>query len=155
MDTSLPPHAHTLRKGRFSQSFRSYLVTTCTRDRLPIFHDWLLGRLIVNEMRALHELGWLDSQSFVVMPDHIHWLFSLGDLASLSMVMRRFKGRSSMMVNRVLGGEGSIWQRGYHDRAIRHEEDIRAVARYIVANPLRAGLVDDIGDYPLWDAKWL
>ncbi|GGY09626.1 hypothetical protein GCM10007160_41190 [Litchfieldella qijiaojingensis] len=60
-----------------------------------------------------------------------------------------------MMVNRALCGEKSIWQRGYHDRAIRDEEDIRAVARYIVANPLRAGLVNDIGQYPLWDAKWL
>jgi hypothetical protein len=29
------------------------------------------------------------------------------------------------------------------------------MARYIIANPLRAGLVDRIGDYPLWDAMWL
>lgn len=25
----------------------------------------------------------------------------------------------------------------------------------MVANPLRANLVDTIGDYPLWDAAWL
>ncbi|KFN46779.1 hypothetical protein N790_08155 [Arenimonas malthae CC-JY-1] len=24
-----------------------------------------------------------------------------------------------------------------------------------MANPLRAGLVADIGDYPFWDAVWL
>jgi len=29
------------------------------------------------------------------------------------------------------------------------------IARYIVANPLRAGLVSRVGDYPLWDACWL
>ncbi len=29
------------------------------------------------------------------------------------------------------------------------------VARYIIANPLRAGLVGRVGDYPLWDAVWL
>jgi len=29
------------------------------------------------------------------------------------------------------------------------------VARYIVANPIRAGLVDNIGQYPYWDAVWL
>jgi hypothetical protein len=28
-------------------------------------------------------------------------------------------------------------------------------ARYIVANPLRAGLTRRLGDYPLWDAIWL
>ena len=35
------------------------------------------------------------------------------------------------------------------------DEDMRAMARYIVANPLRASLVEHIGDYPLWDAVWL
>ncbi|MFB6261862.1 MAG: transposase, partial [Thiohalorhabdaceae bacterium] len=48
-----------------------------------------------------------------------------------------------------------VWQPGFHDRAIRREEDLEAVARYVVANPLRAGLVDRIADYPHWDAAWL
>jgi hypothetical protein len=48
-----------------------------------------------------------------------------------------------------------VWQPGYFDRALRAEEDVREVARYIVANPLRAGLCRQIGDYPLWDALWL
>ncbi len=43
----------------------------------------------------------------------------------------------------------------FHDRAMRKEEDLKAAARYIVANPLRAGLVERCGDYPLWDAVWL
>jgi putative transposase len=30
-----------------------------------------------------------------------------------------------------------------------------SIARYIVANPLRAGLVERLGDYPHWDAVWL
>jgi hypothetical protein len=29
------------------------------------------------------------------------------------------------------------------------------MARYVVANPLRAGLVQKLGDYPLWDAIWV
>ena len=45
--------------------------------------------------------------------------------------------------------------RGLHDHAVRSDEDFRALARYVVANPLRAGLVSQIGDYPLWDAAWL
>jgi len=48
-----------------------------------------------------------------------------------------------------------LWQKGYFDRALRREEDLKAMARYIVANPLRAGLVEHIGQYPLWDAIWL
>ena len=35
------------------------------------------------------------------------------------------------------------------------EEDLRAVARYIVGNPLRAGLVRNVLDYPYWNCVWL
>ena len=69
--------------------------------------------------------------------------------------MQRIKGRSAISINRVLGNQGQLWQKGFHDRAIRKEEDLQAIARYVVANPLRACLVDKIGDYPLWDAIWL
>ena len=48
-----------------------------------------------------------------------------------------------------------IWQGGFHDHALRQEDDVREVARYIVANPLRAGLVEQLADYPHWDAVWL
>jgi len=48
-----------------------------------------------------------------------------------------------------------VWMSGFHEQALRKEEDLAAVARYVVANPLRAGLVDKLANYPLWDAVWL
>ena len=39
--------------------------------------------------------------------------------------------------------------------AVRREEDLKMIARYIVTNPIRAGLVQKVGDYPLWDATWI
>jgi len=42
-------------------------------------------------------------------------------------------------------------QRACYDRAARKNEDVRQIARYIVANQLRAGLVRNIGDFPHWD----
>ena len=44
---------------------------------------------------------------------------------------------------------------GIRNHAVRVEEDVRQIARYIVANPLRAGLVRDLGEYSLWDCAWL
>jgi REP element-mobilizing transposase RayT len=73
----------------------------------------------------------------------------------LSHVIKLFKGRSAAAVNQHLQRQGSLWQRGFHDHALRRDEDQQQVARYIIANPLRAGLVEKIGDYPLWDAIWL
>ena len=63
--------------------------------------------------------------------------------------MRRYKARVSVTLGQ------RIWQRGFHDHALRAEEDIIDAARYIVANPLRAGLCQKIGDYPYWNAQWL
>ena len=57
--------------------------------------------------------------------------------------------------NRHRCQSGSLWQRAYYDRAARKDDDIRRIARYIVANPLRAGLVQNIGDYPHWDCIWM
>jgi putative transposase len=70
--------------------------------------------------------------------------------------MQLFKGYTSREINRLSGfPQTKLWQRGFHDHAIRKDEDIKRIARYIVANPLRAGLVEKIEDYPLWDAIWL
>ncbi len=88
------------------------------------------------------------------MPDHLHWLFRL-DEDSLSTVVQRVKSVSSREICATAGCSGPIWQKGFHDRALRRDEDIRAVAKYVVANPLRAGIVKTLRMYPLWDAMWL
>ena len=148
------PHTSDLRKGRFSEPGHAYLLTAVTHKRRPIFADWPIGRLLVEELRAAEKSGYAHSEAWVVMPDHLHWLVTL-QTGNISRLMQRIKGQSAISINRVLGIHGQLWQKGFHDRAIRTEEDLQAIARYVVANPLRAGLVDKIGDYPLWDAIWV
>ena len=148
------PQTHRLRHGRYSEQGRSYLVTIVVHHRQRLFTDLFLGRLLVAELRQVHERGLVDSLAWVIMPDHIHWLFELKQ-QTLADVARRIKSRSTLTINRHRQSKERVWQPGYYDRAVRVEEDIRTMARYIVANPLRAGLVERIGDYPLWDATWL
>jgi len=145
-----------LRKGRFNEHWQAYFMTTVLAEREKCyFGDFYCARFVVAEMRALHESGAVNSLAWVVMPDHVHWLFQLGDMLSLSSAVKQLKGRSAYRVNGYLNRRGSLWQKAFYDHAVRKEEDIRQIARYIVANPLRAGLVDHIGDYPHWDAAWL
>jgi REP element-mobilizing transposase RayT len=63
--------------------------------------------------------------------------------------------RSELARERSQPRDAKVWQSGFHDHALRSEDDLRTVARYIVANPLRAGLVHDLRRYPLWNATWL
>ncbi|PAU64625.1 REP-associated tyrosine transposase [Pseudomonas indica] len=144
-----------LLKGRFSLPGQIYHVTTCTRNRTAHFHDFTNARLVVAQMRLVHERGQVESLAWVVMPDHVHWLFQLNGTQELSALIKRFKAHTSQALAKRGHLRGGVWQKGFHDHALRKEEDLRAVARYIVANPLRAGLVRRLGDYPHWDAKWL
>jgi hypothetical protein len=65
------------------------------------------------------------------------------------------KGRSALEINRAGGLTGSrVWQPGFHDHAVRREEDLAELARYIIENPVRARLVDHVGEYALWDSVW-
>jgi REP element-mobilizing transposase RayT len=148
------PNSHRLRFGRHSETGRAYLITAVIHDRQPIFSDWRVGRLLVAEMRRAHDSGLVNSIAWVVMPDHFHWLMQLQD-DNLGNVIGATKARCAQAVNKTTGRSGSLWQTGYHDRTIRDGEELMPFARYIVANPLRAGLVDKIGDYPLWDVCWL
>ncbi|MBU0522155.1 MULTISPECIES: REP-associated tyrosine transposase [Pseudomonas] len=147
-------HAHRLRTGRYSEPGQIYLLTAVVLNRQPLFHDFKSGRLVVDALKTAEQEGFATSLAWVVMPDHFHWLIELQNI-QLPSLMARTKSRIAVTLNRSAGRQGPVWQHGYHDRAIRKEEDLQAVARYIVANPLRAGLVERVGDYPLWDAIWL
>ena len=149
------PNAQRLRYGRVSELYRIYLCTAVVRDRRPIFTDWQAGRLLIHTIRWQDTQGFTRTIAFVVMPDHIHWLFELRGSASLSRVMQSTKKHSARSVNRLVGRRGSLWQPGFHDHALRREEDLREMARYVVLNPIRAGLVRSLREYPLWDAMWI
>ncbi|HHO58833.1 MAG TPA: transposase, partial [Thiotrichales bacterium] len=104
-----------LRKGRYSQSGRLYFITAVTRQRVPCFSDFYCARLLVNQLREIHRQSQLDSLAWVVMPDHFHWLFQLGDQTSLSEVMRSVKARTAIAVNDHLHRQGALWQKSYYD----------------------------------------
>jgi putative transposase len=154
-DNPEQPGHRALRKGRVSLPWQVYLVTTATHGRRPVFLDFFAGCAVGRCSEDPLLLGDARMLAWVLMPDHVHWLLQLGERDDLSTVINRLKSSSSRQANRVLGQNGAIWQKSFHDHALRAEEDIRKVARYIVANPLRAGLVEQINDYPFWNAIWL
>ncbi|WP_079227642.1 REP-associated tyrosine transposase [Pseudomonas putida] len=143
-----------LRRGRCSEPGRLYLLTTVTQNRHPLFLDLLRARTVIRHLRLADQENSCHSLAWVVMPDHIHWLIELKEI-TLSTLMRRFKARSSHELRKAGTIAAPVWQDGYHDRALRREDDVVKAARYIVANPIRAGLVSRIGDYPHWDAIWI
>ncbi|MBI6921016.1 transposase [Pseudomonas monteilii] len=145
---------HRLRQGRYSEPGRLYLLTTITRHRLPLFENLWFARSVIQQLRLSDQEGSCRSLAWVLMPDHLHWLIELGP-TGLGKLMCAFKSRSSCALYRIGAERQHIWQPGFYDRALRKEEDVKAAARYIIANPIRAGVVRRAGEYPHWDCVWL
>ncbi len=138
-----------LRRGRVSIPNQIYSITTVTKNRVPIFQDFYRARKAVRIIKRQHDSAYFDCLCFVVMPDHLHLLIQLKETITLEKSVQQTKA----LISQHLGMP--IWQKGFYDRAIRKDEDIKAIARYIVANPLRAGLVGSVRKYPHWDCIWL
>jgi len=108
---------------------------------------------------CLHDHGTkLQMHVAVVMPDHVHLLFSAGrDTAGqafgLAEIMSGIKGASAHRVNRFLGRKGSVWQDESFDHVLRCDESVQDKADYICMNPVRLGLVRTPDQYGwLWRA---
>ena len=114
-----------------------------------------LGRIVVRALQDPTTTACATTLAYVVMPDHLHWLLQLHAGSDLSEVVWAVKGRSSFEINRARGMRGCVWQPRFHDRALRSDEQVGAVARYVVCNPIRAGLVSRLHEYSLWDAVWV
>ncbi|SDW72634.1 REP-associated tyrosine transposase [Lysobacter enzymogenes] len=154
MNSSEAPGYEALRRGRCSQAQQIYLVTTtCIRRRRIFASEHVAG---IAAAAIADPDKWLGAQllCWVLMPDHWHGLIQLGDGVRLESVVASMKGRAARSVNRALSRKGFVWMPGFHDRALRREADLLPAARYIVANPKRAGLVEKVSDYPYWDAIW-
>ena len=95
----------------------------------------------------------MQSFAWVVMPDHVHWMFQL-QASDLADIARRLKSSSALALNQLADCRSTVWQSGYFDHALRAEESLVRQALYILGNPIRAGLARQIGEYPHAWSVW-
>ncbi len=130
------------------QNDQMMLVTTITKGRIPYFADPAIAREAVEAIYRTQHLHAFFLFGFVIMPDHCHILINVPPPETISMVMKSYK--SSVVFS---AGLGPIWQQRFH---ILLPTDPWKALDYIHLNPVRAGLVDQIIDYP-WSSgsgKW-
>lgn len=151
---SRPGH-RVLRRGRVSLAGQVYLVTFTTLGRQPLFLNPEAARIASSVLAGPRVFGRSRLLAWVLMPDHWHGLVELGDEEDLATLIGRMKTNSARGVRKELPMVGRIWARAFHDRALRSDESVRTAARYIVLNPVRAGLVASPRNYPYWNAVWL
>ncbi len=79
---------------------------------------------------------------WVVMPNHVHALFSLIGERKLEELLHSWKSFTAHAINKLLMRKGELWEKDYYDRLIRDGEHYGNCVRYILDNPAKAKLRD-------------
>jgi REP element-mobilizing transposase RayT len=94
-----------------------------------------------------------DLMAFCVMPNHLHLVFTplvdaRGKPNSIVKIMQSLKGYTAHECNQLLGREGAFWQHESFDHWARDAAERKRIIRYVMMNPVRAGLVESWDDWP-------
>jgi len=91
--------------------------------------------------------------TWVIMPNHVHLLLTLGESESLAGIVGSWKRFSAVKIRQQMRNHGPLWQKDYFDRIIRDWDHFVNVARYIRRNPTKAKLRE--GEFLLEEAAWI
>jgi putative transposase len=127
-------------------------LTLCTANRKAVFiHPPIVEFVQLHFLHTAPTLGF-EIPAYCFMPDHLHALVaSSAPSADLHNFVRVAKQRTAFHF-KARHGE-ALWQQSYFDRTLRENEDPFAVIRYIVDNPVRAGMVKSPEQYPFWGSQ--
>ena len=112
---------------------------------------WLSDPKIANIVSKA--LRYFDTKRYIlhtwtIMPNHVHVLFTILTGFHLSSIAHSWKSFTAKEANRVLGRSGSFWQPESFDRLIRSHRQMEFTIRYILNNPVKAGLCKDFFQWP-------
>lgn len=84
---------------------------------------------------------------WTIMPNHVHVLLELTGSSALSSIVQTWKSFTAHKANRILKRTGEFWQREYFDRLITSNRQTEFVLRYILNNPVKAGLCNSVYEW--------
>jgi putative transposase len=120
---------------------RTFFVSTAAWGHRRLLQSHRMARLLIDVLyhyRSAHKFA---LHEFVVMPDHLHILITVGSELTIERAVQLIKGGFSYRASRDFQLQGAIWQRGFSEVRILSSEAFRAKCMYIHDNPVRAGLV--------------
>jgi putative transposase len=111
--------------------------------------DARIARTVLDNMQWLERQGWI-IYAAVVMATHVHLLLRnvAGRTASLLADLGQFKSYTARAANRTIGRTGAFWAREDFDHWIRNNAKLDGAVRYILQNPVKAGLVPRWREWP-------
>ncbi len=88
------------------------------------------------------------------MPNHVHVVIELKDGHSLSEIVGNCESFTAKRANSLIGRSWAFWHADYFDRFIRDETHLTRTVEYVENNPVKAGLVATISEWPWSSARF-
>jgi len=143
MLTGKPPHL----KAFDYLGLHRYFLTFCTFERHRGFEAADGVALVRTQFRRTALEQHFALLAYCFMPDHVHFLIEgLAEDSDGLRFIKTAKQYSGFYYQKSFGVK--LWQRYGFERVLRDDQDTLSVARYILENPIRAGLVKKVEDYP-------
>ncbi len=111
--------------------------------------DYFVYRSLMREQCRRREV---EIWAYCLMPNHVHWILSPTTSSGLALAVGEAHRRYTLMVNRRRGWKGYLWQ-GRFASFPMEETHLYHGARYVLMNPVRAGLVQRAEEWQFSSAR--
>lgn len=126
-------------------------------DKAETGPTWLSNPEVANLVcQAIHyrDNDEYDLYAFCVMPNHVHMVFQMlrenkeERAPAVTKMLQSLKWFTAYKANEILNREGQFWQHESFDRYIRDQEELESTIKYVLNNPVKAGLIEDWQEWP-------
>jgi putative transposase len=124
-------------------SKEDYFITACCERRgRNLLATQAVGHPLLETIKHRHAGGIWYAHLALIMPDHVHLILSFPEIGKpVQITTSKWKEWTAKSLK-------IDWQRDFFEHRLRQDESFREKADYILANPVRAGLVKHPEDWP-------
>ena len=145
--TAMPDYPKHLPGFSYIGRYR-YSLTFCTFDRRQLFLDAGTATMTWGHILRAGKNNDIETVAYCFMPDHLHLIAEgVSETADLKRFIAGAKQVSGFEYAQANRGS-RLWQRYGFEHVLRDDESTQRAVRYILENPVRAGLVEHPRDYP-------
>jgi len=135
------------RKARQKSKSGVYHIIMRGINRQILFHEAEDNHLFLQTLKFYKEPCGYNLYAYCLMSNHIHLMLKV-DLEPLEQIMRRICGKFVYWYNNKYDRTGYLFQDRFKSEPVENDAYFLTVLRYIHQNPLKAGLVEDLKQYP-------
>ena len=137
-------------RNLFFEITDAYLDEGLSHD---ILIDSKIAKIVIDSLKY-YDGKYYTLIAYCIMSNHVHLIIDKSNLefASLSAIFGSIKGYSAGLINKLIGRTGHFWASEIYDHLIKNEKELDSQIKYVINNPVKAGLVDK---WQQWDYSFV